>query len=209
VDPHLRYAIFLTACLAALGAGFGAGMLLIPPAVEPEPRIAATLVPAMPAAPTLQTPQFVDRDSLPQASPPQEAEATVATAGSEPVGPADTAETKPPTEPVVMDKPSSMEGQAVVEPPPAPVPSRAQRPALQRPAAATARTTHARPPTPAKSAKQEPRGKRPSEALRTVRRFGDDLQDIPVSAYAADGTRRSIVIRPTSIQDVYYYSVPR
>ena len=33
--------------------------------------------------------------------------------------------------------------------------------------------------------------------------------DIPVSAYAADGTRRTIVIRPTSIQDVYYYSAPR
>ena len=49
----------------------------------------------------------------------------------------------------------------------------------------------------------------PNEALRVVRRFGDDLHDIPVSAYAADGTKRSIVIRPTSIQDVYYYSVPR
>jgi hypothetical protein len=48
-----------------------------------------------------------------------------------------------------------------------------------------------------------------NEALRAVRRFGDDLHDIPVSAYAADGTKRSIVIRPTSIQDVYYYSVPR
>jgi hypothetical protein len=27
-----------------------------------------------------------------------------------------------------------------------------------------------------------------------------------VSSYAADGTSRRIVIRPTSIQDVYYYS---
>jgi hypothetical protein len=42
-----------------------------------------------------------------------------------------------------------------------------------------------------------------------VRRFGDDLRDIPVSSYAADGTRRNIVIRPTNIQDVYYYSRPR
>jgi hypothetical protein len=33
--------------------------------------------------------------------------------------------------------------------------------------------------------------------------------DIPVSSYAADGTPRTIVIRPTSIQDVYYYSAPR
>ena len=48
-----------------------------------------------------------------------------------------------------------------------------------------------------------------NEALNAVRRFQDNLRDIPVSAYAGDGTRRTIVIRPTSIQDVYYYSAPR
>jgi hypothetical protein len=46
-------------------------------------------------------------------------------------------------------------------------------------------------------------------ALNTLKRFGDNLPDIPVSAYAADGARRKIIIRPTSIQDVYYYSAPR
>jgi hypothetical protein len=51
--------------------------------------------------------------------------------------------------------------------------------------------------------------RRTNEALNAVRRFQDDLRDIPVSGYAADGTRRTIVIRPTSIQDVYYYSAPR
>jgi hypothetical protein len=51
--------------------------------------------------------------------------------------------------------------------------------------------------------------KTPNEALNAVRRFGDHLRDIPVSSYSADGTRREIVIRPTSIQDVYYYSAPR
>ena len=52
--------------------------------------------------------------------------------------------------------------------------------------------------------------KRPTgEALNAVRNFGDNLHDIPVSSYAADGTPRKIVIRPTSIQDVYYYSAPR
>ena len=35
------------------------------------------------------------------------------------------------------------------------------------------------------------------------------LRDIPVSSYAGDGTRPTIMIRPTSIQDVYYYSAPR
>jgi hypothetical protein len=47
------------------------------------------------------------------------------------------------------------------------------------------------------------------EALRAVRRFGDAPQEIPVTAYTSDGSQRTIVIRPTSIQDVYYYSAPR
>ena len=62
----------------------------------------------------------------------------------------------------------------------------------------------ARKPIPREQAKE--RSKKKNEALRVVRRFGDTLQDIPVSAYAADGKQRTIVIRPTSIQDVYYYS---
>ena len=56
---------------------------------------------------------------------------------------------------------------------------------------------------------KEAANKPSNEALNAVRRFQDNLRDIPVSSYAADGTRRTIVIRPTSIQDVYYYSAPR
>ncbi|HET7252293.1 MAG TPA: hypothetical protein VFJ46_00855 [Xanthobacteraceae bacterium] len=48
-----------------------------------------------------------------------------------------------------------------------------------------------------------------SEALNTVRKFGENLPEISADSYAADGSRRKIVIRPTSIQDVYYYSAPR
>jgi hypothetical protein len=54
-----------------------------------------------------------------------------------------------------------------------------------------------------------------NEALNVVRRFGDSPRDIPVRAYAGNGTRVGgrpglpLDIRPTSIQDVYYYSVPR
>ncbi|HET7023352.1 MAG TPA: hypothetical protein VFI58_21825 [Xanthobacteraceae bacterium] len=62
----------------------------------------------------------------------------------------------------------------------------------------------------AKTAARENRGAKPAnEALNAVRRFQDNLRDIPVSSYTADGTARTIVIRPTSIQDVYYYSAPR
>jgi hypothetical protein len=74
--------------------------------------------------------------------------------------------------------------------------------------AAEAQPRAAAPKKPApedRAAKQRPT----NEALNAVRRFQDDLRDIPVSAYTADGTRRTIVIRPTSIQDVYYYSAPR
>jgi hypothetical protein len=69
--------------------------------------------------------------------------------------------------------------------------------------------THPRTPG-AKTAARENRAAKPAnEALNAVRRFQDNLRDIPVSSYAADGTPRTIVIRPTSIQDVYYYSAPR
>jgi hypothetical protein len=55
------------------------------------------------------------------------------------------------------------------------------------------------------------RARKPSNrnALNAVRRFGDSLPDVPIDAYAGDGTRRKVIIRPTSIQDYYYYSVPR
>jgi hypothetical protein len=54
-----------------------------------------------------------------------------------------------------------------------------------------------------------------NEALNVVRRFGNTPRDIPGNAYAGNGSRVSsrpglpLDIRPTSIQDVYYYSVPR
>ena len=88
------------------------------------------------------------------------------------------------------------------EPPPVAEGRRAAKPAAEaQPRAAAAK----KPASEARAAKQRPA----TEALNAVRRFQDNLHDIPVSAYAADGTRRTIVIRPTSIQDVYYYSAPR
>lgn len=64
-------------------------------------------------------------------------------------------------------------------------------------------------PAPKKTAHEDRGAKQTDEALNAVRKFQDNLRDIPVSSYAGDGTRRTIVIRPTSIQDVYYYSAPR
>jgi hypothetical protein len=42
------------------------------------------------------------------------------------------------------------------------------------------------------------------EALGMMRSFGDPLADVSTTGYAADPARRR-TIRPTSIQDVYYY----
>jgi hypothetical protein len=75
----------------------------------------------------------------------------------------------------------------------------------QSPAAAQSRA-----PLAKRVARGDRTVKRPtSEALNAVRKFDDALPEIPASSYAADGTPRRIVIRPTSIQDVYYYSAPR
>jgi hypothetical protein len=87
---------------------------------------------------------------------------------------------------------------------------------VQRPAAKERHTrmpaveAPTRPPRLKKAARSDRIAKRPTiEDLNEGRKFGDNLRDIPVSSYAADGTPKRIVIRPTSIQDVYYYSAPR
>jgi hypothetical protein len=75
----------------------------------------------------------------------------------------------------------------------------------QSPAAAQTRA-----PLAKRVARGERTVKRPTtEALNAVRKFEDPRPEIPANSYAADGTPRRIVIRPTSIQDVYYYSAPR
>jgi hypothetical protein len=61
-----------------------------------------------------------------------------------------------------------------------------------------------------KTAHRERPVRRPSnEALRAMPRFGEPRRDIRLDAYAAGQIPRRIPIRPTSIQDVYYYSIPR
>jgi hypothetical protein len=78
-----------------------------------------------------------------------------------------------------------------------------------RPAATPSVHAQAR-PSARKEARRPRAAREPkNEALNSLKRFGDNLPDIPVSAYAADGAQRRIVIHPTSIQDVYYYSTRR
>ena len=109
--------------------------------------------------------------------------------------------------PVAVERHTAKQRSAVVAsqpetPPPAAEGRRAAKPAVE----AQPRAAAAKQAAPGDRAAKQ---RSTNEALNAVRRFQDNLRDIPVSAYAADGTRRTIVIRPTSIQDVYYYSAPR
>jgi len=61
-----------------------------------------------------------------------------------------------------------------------------------------------------RTAHRERSARRPSkEASTVIPRLGEPRRDIRLDAYAAEQIPRRIPIRPTSIQDVYYYSVPR
>jgi hypothetical protein len=94
----------------------------------------------------------------------------------------------------------------------APVRPRSVRraPAEDRHVAQSPAAAQTRAPLSKRVARGDRTVKRPTtEALNAVRKFDDALPEIPANSYAADGTPRRIVIRPTSIQDVYYYSAPR
>jgi hypothetical protein len=94
----------------------------------------------------------------------------------------------------------------------APVRARSVRraPAEERHVTQVPAATQTRAPLAKRVARGDRTVKRPtSEALNAVRKFDDPRPEIPANSYAADGTPRRIVIRPTSIQDVYYYSAPR
>jgi hypothetical protein len=174
-----------------------AGTAAEQPLAESRPTAATVPQASAPQAPAPQA-------SAPQASAPQ-AVVPEALVLSEPVvlepAPQDTAPQKTAApEPAQQTAATAPAPAAPVQPPAA----------TERPAAKPAIKAQTAPPAAKKAARRDRIAKKPStEALNAVRKFGDTLRDIPVSSYAADGTRRTIVIRPTSIQDVYYYSAPR
>jgi hypothetical protein len=162
--------------------------------------------------PRVSVPQsFTRRDSVPRDVTPQE---------PTPQDPArnDTALETPAVQNVVPQKLAPQEAASQESPADRPVQQRevaapvratpAQRPAAEERHAAQS-TTGAQPRMPiAKRTARRDRTTKPppNEALNAVRKFGERLPEIPANSYAADGTPRKIVIRPTSIQDVYYYS---
>ena len=186
-----------------------------PPVTESPSAAAAPVQQSEAAAPQQGTPAPVAEERQ-SPTPTQRSEA----AQQETLAPAPVAEeqhieeqrrqaTAPPQEaspPPVAEERHIPKQQREVAAPRRETPPVAEGRRAAKPAAEAQRAVVAKKPAPEdRAAKQRP----VTEALNAVRRFQDNLHDIPVSAYAADGTRRTIVIRPTSIQDVYYYSAPR
>jgi hypothetical protein len=192
--PNVRFATCASLIIFASIVGVGA-LVLLPRAIE-RSLVASTDISrrGMPSAVESRSVEGRASNAVTVEAPspvenaPEQSSAEMqhtATASQEPVRRNDMTVPKQ----VMPVQPSASEGQHV------------EMPAIK---------TKARLPAPKKTARREGPAKRPTnEALNSVRRFGDTLHDIPVSAYAVDGIRRRIIIRPTSIQDVYYYSVPR
>jgi hypothetical protein len=168
----------------------------VPQAAAPQPVVPQVLTPQV-LTPQASTPQVLTpQASTPQASTPQEA-ARPAVAAL-PQEPAPQASTPPKAVQRNLATPAA-------KPPvqrPAPKERHAAKPAIEE--------NEDTRPAQKKAFRPERTAKRPTnDALNAVRKFGDSPREIPATSYAADGTRRDIVIRPTSIQDVYYYSAPR
>jgi hypothetical protein len=212
------------ACLIAVAASFGISLLVFSPRGERPTAVADGA--ETPARALLACATPAGHDCLP-GLPGRDIEVMTPPGTPSPV----TADAAPAAKPADQPAPGKQPATAFAqEPAPAPAATAAPAPAAAPAAVAPAPTQQAatppthpqrrpataevvkpeREPVVKRTARREPAAKRQaSEALRSVRRFGDDLRDIPVSSYAADGSRRNIVIRPTNIQDVYYYSVPR
>jgi hypothetical protein len=187
---------------------------------EPASTVAAeVVVPAAPAAnppesllkpsriATASPQEFVPAKpapaiSIPEETPPPAAapQAPTAQKPAQPDLPRQSALTTPASE-------TPVQRPAAVQRPTVPPRAALQPPARERHAARPAAETPSEVTAPKKMTRRDRPAKRStSEALSTVRKFDDNLQGIPVNSYAADGTPKRIVIRPTSIQDVYYYS---
>lgn len=204
--PHLLYLTCLIVLGASFGASFGVSLLVFPaadgPIAAPDAAPALTAASTPDIAPTTAHPRAAALPATPAPldlfAPPAATLSQVAPAA----GPSHTAVLLVEALPAEPLRPDTIA---------APAATSAQQ--AEPPIVPTGAAIRAKPREPAlkkQPVRREPAARRPTpEALRAVRRFGDDLQDIPASSYAADGTRRSIVIRPTSIQDVYYYAVPR
>jgi hypothetical protein len=156
-------------------------------------RPQALLVSASPE-PVLRT--SLPQDATAQAAAPQDA------ASPPPIAAAQESMPQTPVSPDIVPQKSLRHDSISAASPPIERPQ-----AVDRSAPKAQIAGQARPPAPKKVARQQTGGKRSTtEDSSQGRTLGDKLQDIPVTRSAADGTPRTVVIRPTSVQDSYYYS---
>jgi hypothetical protein len=192
--PYVRFAT--CACLIIFASIVGVGALVLLPRAVERPLLASTEI-----SPRLMPSAAESASAAAEASDAVTVEAPPA-AQNAPEQPSVETRHTAAASPQLLRNDMTMPQQATPVQPPAAEGQQIEMPAIK---------TKARLPALKKTTRLDHgRAKRTTDkALNSVRRFGDTLSDIPVSAYSADGSRRRIVIRPTSIQDVYYYSVPR
>ena len=185
-----------------------------PPARTVEAPPPARAAEVSPPAPT--TPEPSVRDNGRSATPRQAAAGepsmfTPSPLAPPPGGKPSTFTSSQPAPPAATEKPPAATPAVAARPPRQAAATRAPAENETAPRASAANETASRAAAAKKKAsRQEQAAKRSTrEALGVVRRFGETLPEIPVRSYAADGTQRTIVIRPTNIQDSYYYSAPR
>ncbi len=180
---------FLRAVTTVFAVGMIGGMgalMLLPPAAEDGPLFARARVPDPPATPCKK--QYwpnTDRSCQTWTAPRREVAKLDA----------DRAHNAAAERPPVAER-------ASLPAPPSQPPAATERPLATAVSEAPAPAAHPTAP-PALSVRAAQRSK--NEAARMAHRASDN-PGIPVTAVASDGTRRTILIRPTSQQDVYYYA---
>jgi hypothetical protein len=228
---NLRPSLLSLACLLTLGASFGIGLKVFPASQPQDVPVALTasktldIVPAVAVPSPAAEPERTTPERTAAAAPQVTTAAPQVTAAlfdPTPMQPQALAadiqlhaiEPSPAQPPTDDPPPSASSGPAVPlvrglsrEPTSPPSGVRAPEPTRLQETSRTQDVTHVQEPVRRKPARRDVAAKRHgTEALRTVRRFGDDLQDIPMRSYTGDGKPLDIRIRPTSIQDVYYYN---
>jgi hypothetical protein len=192
----------ITALFVAGMVGGYAGLCLLGPTDESQTAVAAARVPDPPALPcSMQAWPNADRKCLEWTAPRAEA-AAAATAGSQKVGAAapsldKRATTVAPPSTVGMGAATRQAPAAAPQPATDAVRDAASETALPAEQPATA-------PTKAPASKSQQAARARSKALAAVRRFDDNLNGVPVNAYAYEGGSRRSGVRPSTSQDRYY-----
>jgi hypothetical protein len=188
----------ITALFVAGMVGGYAGLCLLGPTDESQTAVAAARVPDPPALPcSMQAWPNADRMCLEWTAPRAEA-AAAATDGSQKVVAAAPSLDKRAT----TAAPPSTVGMGVAN---RQIPAAAPQPAAEAARdAASEMTPPVEQPVTAPASKSQRAARARSKAVAVVRGFGDNLNGVPVNAYASEGGPRRSGVRSSASQDRYY-----